>query len=141
MRWKKPADPTRRLYMALAIMLVIPAIGVTGYCVIEDWSLLDSIYMTVITLTTIGFQEVEPLSDAGRIFTIIIVTFSITALAYAVNAATRLLISGEIRNYMEQRRMRRSMEKMENHFIVCGFGRIGRRICELFIMEKVRCIV
>lgn len=122
-------------------MLAILAIGTTGYSLIEGWNFLDSLYMTVITLSTIGFQEVAPLSDAGRVFTIVIVILSITTLAYAVNAATRLLVSGEIRNYMEHRRMRRSMEKMENHYIICGFGRIGRRICELFKMENVSSLV
>jgi len=127
--------------MALLIMVSIFTISTIGYSVIEDWSILDSAYMTVITLTTIGFQEVHPLSDGGRFFTIIIVISSITALAYTANLVTRLIASGEMKKFLDHRRKRRFMDRMEDHYIICGFGRIGRRICELFKIENVHCIV
>ncbi|MBN1297108.1 potassium channel protein [bacterium] len=136
-----PNEPTHRFYLALSVMFGILAAGTAGYTIIEEWSVLDSLYMTVLTISTIGFQEVHPLSVHGRIFTIIIVFLSLSTVAYTVNVATRLLVSGEIHRYMEQRRMRKSMAQMENHFIICGFGRIGRRVCELFKIERVPCVV
>lgn len=138
---RKQISSSQKFYLALSLMAIILATGTTGYSLIEGWSLLDSAYMTVITLTTIGFQEVHPLSDGGRLFTIIIVLCSVTILAYTANLATRMIASGEIKYYMDQRKMRRSMEKMRNHFIICGFGRTGKRVCELFKLENVDCVV
>jgi voltage-gated potassium channel len=110
------------------VILVTAAVlyGVAGYRIIEHWGLLDSLFMTVITLSTVGYQEVHPLSPAGEIFTITLVLAGIVAFFDLIGAMTALLASGELAARSRARRMSRRLDALSNHFIVCAFGRVGK---------------
>ena len=126
--WLQSMEGTRREILFASIFLVLLLlIGTQGYHLIEGWPLLDGLYMTFITLTTIGFGEVHPLSNAGRIFTMVISIFGIGTVAFIATRATQLLINNPA---FQVRRMIKRIEKTHNHYIICGYGRIGRRIAE-----------
>lgn len=113
--------------MGIVCVLVI---GTTGYRLIEGWSLLDGFYMTVITITTIGFKEVHELTVPGKIFTLFIIFTGIGVVGYTVFAGTQLVVEGEINKILTRRRSMKAIEKLRNHFIICGFGRMGSFVCE-----------
>ena len=111
---------------AMLVMLLI--IGTGGYMIIEGWDALDAFFMTIITMTTIGFGEVRPLSQAGRIFTIgLIVTGVITA-TYAVTTIVEVFSSNEILIQLRNRRQRKALDQISDHCVICGFGRMGRSL-------------
>jgi voltage-gated potassium channel len=105
-------------------------IGTVGYWLIEGWPLLDGFYMTVITITTIGFTEVHTLNRAGKIFTLFIIFTGIGMVGYALVAGTQLVIEGEINKILTRRRSMKAIEKLKDHFIICGYGRMGSFVCE-----------
>ncbi|RME65925.1 MAG: potassium channel protein, partial [Nitrospirae bacterium] len=136
----------RRFYRQKAILsftlvfLVISA-GTLGYHIIEGWKLFESFYMTIITLTTVGFEEVYPLSAKGRAFTILILIFGLGAFFYVINNGIKVILEGEIQGVFEKRRLEKMLKSMKNHFIVCGYGRMGRIICREFTERKVSFVV
>ena len=119
----------RGLVKALAGIMLLIVIGTIGYQIVEGWSLLDSFYMTVITLTTIGFAEVHPMTVAGRLFTVTIIFLGLGMVGYAVVTGTRFVVEGEINKFITRRRHMRAIHRIRDHFIVCGFGRMGSFIC------------
>lgn len=114
-----------KLYLALLFIALVVAMGVLGFILIEDYSLLDAIYMTVITVSTVGFQEIHPLSEWGRLFTSFLIITTFGTFAYAVSVITAVFTSGEYRRYFKQFKMKQQVNKLNNHVIVCGFGRNG----------------
>jgi voltage-gated potassium channel len=119
--------PLVRAIIGVALVLLI---GTVGYRFIEGWSLLDGFYMTVITITTIGFTEVHTLNLAGKIFTLFIIFTGIGMVGYAFLAGTQLVIEGEINKILTRRRSMKAIEKLKDHFIICGYGRMGSFVCE-----------
>ena len=103
-------------------------LGTSGYMVFEGWSFVDAFYMTAITITTIGFGEVQPLSIAGRIFTLGLIVIGVLIASYSVGAVIESITSVEFREYLHTRRRRRQVAKITNHCIICGFGRMGRSL-------------
>ncbi len=114
---------------ALVLLLLVSLTGTLGYSFIEGWSIWDGIYMTFITLTTIGFEEVNPLSPRGRIFTIAIGTVGIVTIGFIVTRTTQLLVT---RQRLRKRHMERMIRRLKNHYLICGYGRIGARIARDF---------
>ena len=120
-------DLTIRYFL---IVIFIISLGTSGYYFIEeDWSLLDSFYMTIISITTVGFQEVHGLSPLGRIFTIFIIFLGIGIVATLGTQAAKLIIAREISGILGGKKMENRIMKMKGHYIVCGYGRIGSSIC------------
>ncbi len=115
-------------------------IGVIGYMVIEKWNFLDSVYMTAITVTTAGFMEVHELSSAGRIFTSIILIAGVGYFFYIAGLIIQSVVEGEIQSILGRKRLDKKISKLKNHYIVCGYGRIGRVLCQL-IKEETNDIV
>lgn len=111
---------------AFALLAGVFFIGTAGYVVIEGWSVLDAFWMVTITLTTIGFGEVHPLTDAGRIFTILLVVSGVSVGTYAMTQLTRAVLEGDLARAYAERRRQRVMQQLENHHIVVGYGRLGR---------------
>lgn len=134
-------NPFRRLIPAGIILLIIVAIGVTGYMLIERWTFLDSIYMVVTTLFTIGYQEIRPLSDVGRIFTIFIAVVGVGTALYAAGKAIEIIVEGEILGYRKRKKMDRRIMDLRGHYIICGFGRVGHQVAEEFIASKMPFVV
>jgi voltage-gated potassium channel len=117
----------KQLVRALLLLFTIICIGTIGYILIEGWNVIDSLYMVVITITTTGFEEVHPLSKSGEIFTLLLVLFSFAVVIYVAGVGIQILIESKI---FKRRRMENKISKLENHYIVCGYGRMGTHICE-----------
>lgn len=121
-----------RLLMLAGILVVILGAGTLGYSFIEGWSLLESFYMTVITLSTVGFKEVREISSAGRFFTIFLILGGVSTMAYALATLIEFVVSGELSGLYRRRALQKSIERLNGHFIVCGFGRVGEAVAREF---------
>jgi voltage-gated potassium channel len=121
-----------RLLVPVAILVVLLAAGTLGYQLVEGWGRLDALYMTVITLTTVGFQEIHPLSAGGRVFTMALALGGVFTAFYAGVEFIRAVVTGEILTVLGRQRMESRLEKLSGHFVVCGFGRMGRLVAEEF---------
>jgi len=119
----------KRIIIAVLISCCLFAVGITGYVLIEGWNFLDAFYMTIITLTAVGFGEVHRLGDAGRIFTIILIFFGFGLIIYVATAVVQLVIDGKIREILGRTKLRKKISTLKDHYIICGYGRIGRTIC------------
>jgi len=119
-----------RLLQPFLILHIIIGTGIVGYMLIEDYNFLDAIYMTTITVTTAGFMEVRPLSVAGRAFTTILLITSWASLAFVLTRITQYVISGEINQFFKTRRLMTTIEKLNQHVIICGFGRNGQQAAQ-----------
>jgi voltage-gated potassium channel len=120
---------TRHLIISLSISILILALGTIGYMTIEGWPFIDALYMTVITISTVGFKEVNQIDGAGRIFTILLVFFGVGFTLYVAAAIVQFMVEGRIRIIMGRRRLDKKIDRLKNHYIVCGYGRIGRVLC------------
>ena len=120
----------RSVRVAAGLLFGMTALGAIGFMWIEGFSFLDALYMTVITLSTVGYGEVKPLSPAGRGFTIALITLGVGAALHAVGALSRFIIEGTLRDVLGRRNMQRTIETLQDHAIVCGFGRLGQAVTE-----------
>jgi len=118
-----PLRNLRRILLALAALVVI---GTLGFHFIEGWSYFDALYMVVITLTSIGYGEVHPLSHQGRVFNIGLIVMGAIIVALTIGAITQALLEFELAKYFGRRRMEREIERLSGHYIICGAGRVGR---------------
>jgi voltage-gated potassium channel len=116
-------------------------LGILWYCLIEKWSWIDAAYMTMITLSTVGFDETHPLDEKSRLFTIFIILLGVITIGYIVNRITEALIQGYFQQHLRLKRERSLIETLENHYIISGFGRIGRQIALEFASEEIPFIV
>ena len=115
----------KRLYLSLIAFLSVILVGSIGFVYVEGYSLIEAFYMTVITVSTVGFREVRELSPEGMIFTSFLIISSISAFAYSISALTTYFVDGEYRNTFKVARLKKEIDKLENHVIVCGHGRVG----------------
>jgi voltage-gated potassium channel len=132
--------PLRRHFLLLLVPIFLLIVGTLGYHFIEDWPLFDSLYMTINTLTTLGFGD-GPLSLGGRTFTMLLALGGVFTLFYTVTELIRTVVSGEIRDIMGRQHMERSLAALHNHLIVCGFGRMGKLVCQEFSKKKLPFVV
>ncbi len=114
------------------ILVAILAVGTVGYRWIEGWSLEDSLYMVVITLSTVGYGEVRTLSPAGRVFTIVLIVAGVSLVTYAVGTISRMIVEGELQVLLGRRRAMTKIRRLKDHYIICGFGRIGSLVAQEF---------
>ncbi len=133
--------PPRRFILLLIIPAALLLAGTIGYRFIEDWSLFDSLYFSVITLTTVGYGDLVPKTNVGRLFTIFLLLGGVFTLFYAVTEMIRAIVSGEVRTLLGRQRMERSMAELQDHMIVCGFGRMGRLVCKEFSKQRLPFVV
>lgn len=122
----------KRLFGALILLFIIVTIGTIGFILIEDLSLLDSLYMTLITISTVGFREVAPLSSSGKIFTIFLIVAGIGNVGYALGTMVDFLVEGHLIGILGRRKMSKKINTLNNHFILCGYGRVGRMVASEF---------
>ncbi len=120
---------TRHLIFSLSISILILALGTIGYMMIEGWPFVDALYMTVITISTVGFKEVNQVGEGGRIFTMVLVFSGVGFTLYVAAAVVQFMVEGRIRIIMGRRRLNKKIDRLKNHYIVCGYGRIGRVLC------------
>ena len=122
----------RRFVLIAGLLCFTLVVGTVGFEVIEGYSWFDGFYMTLTTITTVGYQEMRPLSHAGRVFNSFLILFGVSAMFLAVGAMTQTIIELELQDRYGKRRKRRVIENLNDHFIVCGFGRVGRNACYEF---------
>jgi len=116
----------RRAVLIAGLLLVTLCIGTVGFSIIEGWGIFDAFYMTLTTITTVGYAEVHPLSSAGRVFNSFLIFFGVSAMFLAVGALTQTIIELELQDRYGKRRRKRLISELHDHFLVCGFGRVGR---------------
>lgn len=125
--------------VCMAALLIL--CGTIGYMVIEQWRALDALYMTVITLATVGYGEVHPVSDAGHIYTIVLIITGVGFFLYVAGAVIQFMVEGRVRILMGRRRLDRKIARLKDHYIVCGFGRIGKVICHKLAREDIDIVI
>ena len=129
---------TKEIKRILFLVTLLFLIGIFGYSFLEGWSFLDSLYMTVITLSTTGYKEVSPLSDTGRVLTMILIIFGITIFLYSLREINLLLFEGK---YFQERKMQKKIKQLDNHYIICGYGRMGKKIAQELYSRKTSFVV
>lgn len=134
-------EPEKKLKIIVVILVAVVLFGIIGYSVIERWPLLDAVYMTFITLSTVGFKEVYVLSPAGRMFTILLILVGVAGAAYTLRVIGEWIVEGEMQKLLGRRRMQKGIKELVNHYVVCGFGRVGRRIAQELCNRKVPFVV
>jgi voltage-gated potassium channel len=132
---------SKKLRYALLMLTGIIAFGTIGYYLIENMTLFEAFYMTIITLSTVGFSEVIPLSQAGRAITVFIIVLGISVGAYTIGMLVRALVEGELVKIFGRRKVQKQVSGLKNHFIICGFGRIGRIICSELDADNIDFVV
>jgi len=124
--------PFRRVRSAALLLLAIAVAGTFGYVFIEHWTVLQAAYMVIITLFTVGYGEVAPLSTAGRILTMAIIVTGVGTSVYAAGQVLEIILEGELLGFRKKQRMNRMIREMKDHYIICGFGRVGHQVAEDF---------
>ena len=130
-----------RIYFSLGALLLIVLLGVTGYHVIEGWSYFDGLYMTVITLATIGYGETHPLTANGKVFTIVLIVLGVTAVGFVFTTLTQALVATQIAATFGRRKLFKDISRLKNHYILCGAGKVGIRIIDEFKKKGVDFLV
>ncbi|MEJ2720170.1 MAG: potassium channel protein [bacterium] len=125
------SGPEFGLFVGLSLVLLVIISSTAGFYFLERWSLLDSFYMTIITISTVGFREVNPLSPGGRLFASFVILTGLGAAFFTTTMLGRVILEGEFRGTMGRRKMTRKIENLRNHSVVCGFGRTGKVVAEL----------
>lgn len=134
-------NPFKEAFRILSLLTIILLIGVFGYHVIEGWSLFDALYMTVITLATVGYGETHPLSISGRVFTMFLIMGGMGIILYGVTEITAFLVEGEMTGVLRRRTMNRAIGKISGHYILCGWGNTGHYVLEELIRTRRRCVI
>lgn len=119
------------------MLLSVATFGTAGYMLLEGWSFIDALYMTVITLASVGFKEVHDLSERGVVFTIILIVIGVGTVAYTLSAAARIILEGEFQQVFGRKRLEKRLRALNDHYIICGYGRMGKIICRELKSEGI----
>ncbi|MGZ3865253.1 MAG: potassium channel family protein [Bacteroidia bacterium] len=130
-----------KILLPLYLIIAVTIVGTIGYNVLCGYSPLDAFYMTIITIATVGYGEVHPLDDTGRVFTAFLIIVSFGTFAYAVASLTRFVLDGEFNKLFKTRKLNATIQKMSGHVIICGYGRNGRQAAQVLKKHKQRFIV
>jgi len=130
-----------KLFLPLIIIGAIILIGVIGFMLIEGFSLLDALYMTIVTVTTVGYEEVHELSKAGMIFNMLLIISSFATFAYALAKLTQYIVDGEINKFFKNRKIMSAIKELKDHVIICGYGRNGKQAAKILGHHKVKFVV
>ena len=135
------ATSSRNFQISLIFFIVIIVVGTFGYVMIEGWDMLDALYMTIITISTIGFGEIRPLHPAGRFFTLFLIIFGVGNAAYLIGQLTRAMVEGSVQKALGRRKLETQIRKMKDHYVLCGYGRIGRMIGQEIVNKGLPLLV
>ena len=130
-----------QLKYAMAMAIGILLCGTLGYHFFFEWPVFDSFYMTVITLTTVGFSEVKPLSETGRMFTVFLIAGGVITITYTAQIVVRYIVEENFFSILGRNRMQKRLARLRDHIIICGYGRIGRHVLETFMENGRVCVV
>lgn len=117
-----------RIYYFVALVVLIISGGTIGYMLIEGWGAVDAFYMTIITVSTVGFREVAELSTEGKFFTAFLIVSSFGSFAYAITSITTFIVGGQYKKHLREYKMTQQLKKMKDHVIICGYGRVGSQV-------------
>ncbi|MBI5075431.1 MAG: potassium channel protein [Nitrospirae bacterium] len=131
----------KKFIFAVVLVALVASFGTAGYMLIEGWNFIDALYMTVITLASVGFKEIHDLSVFGRIFTIIIIIGGVATVAYALSAGAKIILEGELQEVYGRRRLEKKIRELKNHYIVCGYGRMGKIICRELREKNIKFVI
>lgn len=130
-----------KLKISLVLLLLTIAFGTGGYVIFEGMPVFEAFYMTLITISTVGFSEIRPLSDIGRGVTIIIIILGISLLTYTLGQVARIFVEGELRKILGRRKLEKQIAQLSDHYIICGYGRIGSIIAKELVQADIPVIV
>ncbi|MDA8098051.1 MAG: potassium channel protein [Nitrospiraceae bacterium] len=131
----------RQLKISIAALAVLILAGTFGYMVIERWRFLDAFYMTIITISTVGYREVHELSDRGMIFTSVLIIFGVSVLWYSIGKFAQIMFEGQLESIIGRKNMEKQIESLKDHYIICGYGRIGSLICKEFSAKPLPFVI
>lgn len=131
----------RRAIVVGGIFFGLLIVGTVGYVFLEGWPVLDAFYMTVITISTVGFGEIRAISDIGRLFTALLIVSGVGAAAYTFSSVADYIVAGELRGVLRRQRMESRIRKLENHYIVCGYGRVGMQVAQELSASRVETVL
>lgn len=131
----------RKVKFTLALIFLVAVLGTIGYHLIEGWSWFDSVYMVIVTFSTVGYMEVHPLSHAGRVFNIFVIIAGVGTVFFGIGAVTQALMQLEMEKFFGRRKMEREIGKLSGHFIICGAGRVGHSAAREFARSNVPFVV
>ena len=137
----EPRLALRRVQSAVLALVIITVVGIFGYVVFEGWSFTDALYMTVITLTTVGYKEVRVLDASGQLWTMLLLITGVGTLFYAAVSSVELVVEGTVRGYFERRRVKAAIGRLNSHYILCGYGRVGKQVAREFAADHVPFVV
>lgn len=126
----------RKIVKITVFFIVLLMSGTIGYMIFEDFGFFDSMYLTALTITTVGYGDIVPVHPLGRFFTVILVFTGVGFVLYAFSKLAETMVEGGLRNILERRKMNRKVAQLRSHYIVCGYGRIGRVICQILNENK-----
>lgn len=132
---------TPHLVIGIFLAVLILLAGTVGYIFLEGWPFIDALYMTVITLATVGFNEVHQLSRAGRVFTMVLIMVGVGFVFYLAGSIIQFMVEGRIRDILGRRKLEKELRKQKDHYIVCGYGRVGSSICDLLASKPLGIVV
>jgi voltage-gated potassium channel len=134
-------DPVRHLKISFAVLAALVTLGVVGFMSIEGWRFLDALYMTIITLGTVGFKEVHDLSDTGKVLTMLLIVFGVSVLGYIVGSLAQIMFEGQFQRIIGRKKVEKMINALTDHYIICGYGRMGSLICREFAAKPIPFIV
>jgi len=134
-------SPFRKLLLLVTLIVMLFIVGTAGYVLLEGASLLDGLYMTVITLASVGYREVVPLSTHGKVFTICLITLGVGTVSFTIFTIGGIVVEGQVRKIIGRRHLERQIKALNNHYVVCGYGRMGRVLVQQLAEEDVPFVV
>ncbi|MBA3702860.1 MAG: potassium channel protein [Rubrobacteraceae bacterium] len=137
----EPRLALRRVQSAVLALVIITAVGVLGYMILEGWSFTDALYMTVITLTTVGYREVRVLDASGQLWTMLLLITGVGTLFYAAVSSVELVVEGTVRGYFGRRRVKTAIGRLNGHYVLCGYGRVGRQVARELAADDVPFVI
>ena len=131
----------RKLVNPIIAMLSVITFGILGYIIVEGWGFFDALYMTIITITTVGYHEVHDLTPPGRVFSMALMLSGVGTMFYMFGVVAKVVLEGELRDILGRKKLTKKIENLKNHYIVCGYGRMGSIICHELSHNKAPFVV
>ena len=131
----------RRITVIVILSILLTAFGTAGYMLVQDYSFIEALYMTILTLSTVGFTEVHPLDNNGRIFTMILIVLGVSFVAFSLAYFSQILLDGNLLEAYRRRRLEKKLDQLENHYIICGYGEMGQIIVGELLKHKIPVVV
>ena len=134
-------DSLKKVFISIVILILLVGGGTVGYAFIEGWNIFEALYMTTITLATVGYSEVHKLSLNGQIFTIVLIVFGVGTITYTLSSVIQFVVEGQLRSVLGRKKLLKRINNLRQHYIICGYGRIGRLICKQFASKPIPFLV